>query len=193
MKWYLVGTVGIKTVKGSRYGLSLGGLTIHLTLKWRGTISMLNTSKRKGKLFGKTEYVVGFAFDENEKYVLLVRKKRPEWQKGALNGPGGHIEDGESMHEAMAREFKEEVGIETNPHVWRHKVTIEGNGWRVYFLSIKLSDKKFCSAESVTDELVVPVRISELYKLTMINNLRWLIPYCSHKSDLEERVTYIGE
>jgi hypothetical protein len=93
----------------------------------------------------------------------------------------------------MAREFKEEVGIETNPHVWRHKVTIEGNGWRVYFLSIKLSDKEFCSAESVTDELVVPVRMSELYKLTMINNLRWLIPYCSYKSDLEERVTYIGE
>lgn len=154
---------------------------------------MLNTSERKGKLFGKTEYVVGFAFDENEKNVILVRKQRPEWQKGALNGPGGHIEDGESMLVAMAREFKEEVGIETNPYVWRHKVTIQGNGWRVYFLSLKLTDKVFYSARSVTDELVTFVNMNELFKFTMIQNLRWLIPYCQYKSDLEEKVTYIGE
>lgn len=193
LNWYLVDTAGIKTVSYSRYGLNLGGLNTHLTLRWRGTIFMLNTSERKGKLFGKTEYVVGFAFDENEKNVILVRKQRPEWQKGALNGPGGHIEDGESMLVAMAREFKEEVGIETNPYVWRHKVTIQGNGWRVYFLSLKLTDKVFYSARSVTDELVTFVNMNELFKFTMIQNLRWLIPYCQYKSDLEEKVTYIGE
>jgi 8-oxo-dGTP diphosphatase len=154
---------------------------------------MLNTSERKGLLFGMTEYVVGFAFDENEKNVILVRKQRPEWQKGALNGPGGHIDQGEGMLEAMAREFKEEVGIETNPYVWRHKVTIEGNKWRVYFLSIRLKDKVFYSAKTVTDEEVKFVSMNELHKRSMIRNLRWLIPYCSYKSDLEEKVTYIGE
>ena len=160
LNWYLVGTAGIKTVSYSRYGSNLGGLSVHLILKWRGIISMLNTSERKGRLFGKTEYVVGFAFDENEKNVILVRKERPEWQKGALNGPGGHIEDGESMLVAMAREFKEEVGIETNPYVWRHKVTIQGKGWRVYFLSLRLTDKVFYSAKSVTDELVMFVNMN---------------------------------
>jgi len=138
------------------------------------------------------EYVVGFAFDENEKNVILVRKQRPEWQKGALNGPGGHIEGGESMLVAMAREFKEEVGIETNPYTWILKVVIEGKGWKVYFLSLKLTDKVFYSARSVTDELVTFVNMKELHQRSMINNLRWLIPYCQYKSDLEEKVTYIG-
>jgi len=153
---------------------------------------MLNTSERKGKLFGKTEYVVGFAFREDGERVILVRKQRPAWQKGALNGPGGHIENGESMHEAISREFKEEVGIETNPYVWRHKVTIQGSGWRVYFLSIELPHDTFYEAKTVTDERVSIISTRELNKFTMINNLRWLIPFCLYKPDLEEKVTFIG-
>lgn len=154
---------------------------------------MLSTSERKGRLFGMTEYVVGFAFDDNEKNVILVRKRRPEWQKGLLNGPGGHLEIGENMHEAMSREFKEEAGIETNPYVWRHRITIQGKGWRVYFLSIKLIDKVFYSAKTLTDELVTFVNVSELFKFSMINNLRWMIPYCVYKPYLDEKVTFIGE
>jgi len=153
---------------------------------------MLNTSERKGKLFGKTEYVVGFAFSENEKYVILVRKQRPEWQKGLLNGPGGHVEVGESMHDAMSREFKEEVGIETNPYVWSHRITIQGKGWRVYFLSIKLTDEEFVSAKSMTDEIISITPVGELYKFSMVENLRWMIPYCVHKPILDEKVTFIG-
>ena len=153
---------------------------------------MLSTSRGKRKIFGKTEYVVGFAFDESEKKVILVRKERPEWQKGLLNGPGGHIEDGEGMFVAMAREFKEEVGIETNPYVWRHKITIEGKGWRVYFLAIRLTDKVFYSVRNMTDELVMIVKMDELHRLPMIQNLTWMIPYCAYKPDIEEKVTYIG-
>ena len=141
---------------------------------------------------GTVEYVVGFAFSENEKYVVLIRKQRPEWQKGALNGPGGHIEDGEGMFNAMAREFKEETGVETNPDAWTHKITIEGNGWRVYFLSVILSDDQFVSAKTITDEMISIIPVGELFKYTMISNLRWLIPYCLYKPDLEERVSYIG-
>jgi 8-oxo-dGTP diphosphatase len=154
---------------------------------------MLSTSKRgKKNLFSKTEYVVGFAFSENEKYVILIRKQRPEWQKGSLNGPGGHIEDGEGMYGAMAREFKEEVGIDTLPLEWVHKVTVEGKGWRVYFLTIMLSDNKFASAKTMTDEMISIVPVGELFKYTMISNLRWLIPYCLYKPDLDEKVSYIG-
>ena len=146
---------------------------------------MRNTSN------GTTEYVVGFAFEPDEKHVILVRKKRPEWQKGALNGPGGHIENGEGMYEAMAREFKEETGVDTNPFVWKHKVTIEGNGWRVYFLSIKLNNKLFYSAKTVTDEMISVIPVSRLYEYTMISNLRWLIPYCLYTPDIDEKVTYM--
>jgi 8-oxo-dGTP diphosphatase len=137
------------------------------------------------------EYVVGFAFREDGERVILVRKQRPAWQKGALNGPGGHIEDGEGMLEAMAREFKEEVGIETNPYVWHHKATIDGEGWRVYFLSIKLSHDTFYKAKTVTDERVSIISTRELNKFTMLDNLRWLIPYCLYTPALKEKVTFV--
>ena len=38
--------------------------------------------------------VVGFAFTEDRRSVILIRKNRPEWQAGRLNGVGGHIEPG---------------------------------------------------------------------------------------------------
>lgn len=45
--------------------------------------------------------------------VVLVLKKRPNWQAGHWNLPGGHIEDGESPWLAAQRELREETGIET--------------------------------------------------------------------------------
>lgn len=36
----------------------------------------------------KTKYVVGFAFDLTLTMVALIRKNRPEWQMGLLNGIG---------------------------------------------------------------------------------------------------------
>lgn len=52
----------------------------------------------------KRQYVLGFLFNENLTKVVLVRKKRPEWQCGLLNGVGGKIEDGEPPLDAMVRE-----------------------------------------------------------------------------------------
>lgn len=39
-------------------------------------------------------YVIGILLNKNKTNVLLIRKKHPEWQKGLLNAPGGHIESG---------------------------------------------------------------------------------------------------
>lgn len=58
----------------------------------------------------RTEYVVGFCFNGPKNRVVLIRKARPAWQAGLLNGVGGHIEPGESPDEAMRREFYEETG-----------------------------------------------------------------------------------
>jgi len=147
---------------------------------------MRNTSN------GITKYVVGFAFDECKKKVILIRKLRPEWQKGALNGPGGVIEDDESEYEAMAREFSEETGVITLSDWWRCKVVLEGDGWRVYFFSIILDNKVFNSAKTVTDEKVQVVPTNRLFDYSMINNLTWLIPFCMYEPDIPERVYFIG-
>jgi len=54
-------------------------------------------------------FVCGFLFDPTGTRVALIKKARPDWQKGKLNGVGGHIEKGESAIGAMMREFHEET------------------------------------------------------------------------------------
>ena len=44
-------------------------------------------------------------------WVLIVKKDRPEWQKGRYNLPGGKIEEGEFPEEAAIRELEEEAGL----------------------------------------------------------------------------------
>ncbi len=39
--------------------------------------------------------VAGFLFDESRERVVLIKKQKPEWQSGRLNGVGGKIEPGE--------------------------------------------------------------------------------------------------
>lgn len=59
------------------------------------------------------EYVLIYATDVlslNRENILLIRKDRPEWQKGWLNLPGGRIEEGETPEQAAVRELKEESG-----------------------------------------------------------------------------------
>ena len=34
------------------------------------------------------KYVAGFMFSEDRRLVALIRKSKPEWQKGKLNGIG---------------------------------------------------------------------------------------------------------
>lgn len=43
--------------------------------------------------------------------VLVCEKKKPAWQAGKLNLPGGAIEYQETPHEAAVRELKEECNI----------------------------------------------------------------------------------
>lgn len=58
----------------------------------------------------QTKYVVGFMFSEDSSKVALIRKNRPEWQKGLLNGIGGHCESSDKNNQdTMIREFEEET------------------------------------------------------------------------------------
>lgn len=43
-----------------------------------------------------SRYVVGFLFDSEFRQVALIRKQKPQWQAGLLNGIGGKIEYGEN-------------------------------------------------------------------------------------------------
>ena len=47
-----------------------------------------------------------------EDRILIARRTRPEWLAGAWEFPGGKIEDGESPQDCLARELREELGLE---------------------------------------------------------------------------------
>ena len=131
----------------------------------------------------KTKYVVGLYFNEDHSKVALIRKNRPEWQKGKLNGIGGKIEEGESIYEAMIREFREEAGVE---HAyWRLFSILTGKDFEVNFL-VGFGD--LSKLESKTDEKI------ELWNVDLISsywrndelvpNLKWLIPLALDKDKI---------
>lgn len=114
-------------------------------------------------------YVVGFAFGVGE--VALIRKARPDWQKGRLNGIGGHIEEGESSHEAMVREFEEETGVELI--YWDLFAKLQGKDWSCDFFRVFGVD--LTTLKTTTDEEVLVYPVNCL-PAEILPNLRWLIP-----------------
>ena len=122
------------------------------------------------------EYVAGFAFKNNFKEVLLLHKKRPEWQAGSFNGVGGKIKIGEETSiQAMTREFEEEVGVFVPYPLWTHFCTIYGcraAGKVIFFWT----DYHPCiHAKMIEDEQPMWFN-SNILPPNIINNLNWLIP-----------------
>ncbi|WP_340609469.1 NUDIX domain-containing protein [Xenorhabdus bharatensis] len=119
-------------------------------------------------------YVTGFMFSEDKKHVVLISKLQPSWQKGQLNGIGGKIETGETPQQAMAREFAEEAGINTQPEEWKlFTVLTRPDAYQVNFLYTY--DDRVYSAKSVEKE-IVNIYEAQLLPDNVIYNLRWLIP-----------------
>lgn len=129
-------------------------------------------------------YVVGFYFANEFRNVLLIEKETPEWQKGKVNGIGGHIEDGESPIEAMAREFDEEVGVEVEAHRWYPIVTLRGHTKKgVEFALhafattgevIDLSQQSYDEGEVGWYRMWMDVPLNP--RFTCVWNLHWLLP-----------------
>lgn len=119
-------------------------------------------------------YTLGFIFDHTKTSVLLIHKNRPDWQKGKVNGIGGHIEKGEEPIDSFIREVREETGAELNPtHV--HLVGyIQSPESLVYVYTTLYAGKKEAAA-SGTDEKIAWFATTELPP-NIMSNLSWLIP-----------------
>jgi 8-oxo-dGTP diphosphatase len=131
-------------------------------------------------------------FDYTLNKVVLIRKDRPEWQKGKLNGVGGKVEENESPYDAMPREFREETGIETSG--WKlfsilcfGDIGIPGSLSEVYCYWI-LGDVS--KPRSVTSEQIVVINVESLTsREDAIPNIRWLVQMARSMS-LGETATY---
>ncbi len=50
-------------------------------------------------------------FLKSDNKILLLRRKNTGYEDGNYCFPGGHVDKGEPIHEALIREVKEEIGI----------------------------------------------------------------------------------
>lgn len=117
------------------------------------------------------EMVLGFLFCPQGESVALIFKQRPSWQKGLLNGIGGHVEVGETPIQAMTREFSEETGARVDS--WKKYAVMKGANWVVHVFKAFSND--VFNVKSITDEQVIICNPRDI-KFDMVSNLDWLIP-----------------
>lgn len=104
------------------------------------------------------KYVVGFITDCSS--ILLIKKLRPEWQKGDFNGIGGQEKKGETSVEAMIRETKEETNLDIKDWTLIDKKEGESFELRVFYAMV---DKKtILSRETKTDEKLSVFNVGQL-------------------------------
>lgn len=124
----------------------------------------------------RKEYVVGIVMDEARTKVVLLRKNRPAWQVGKLNGPGGLIESrrNERPLDAMVREWAEEVEGHAIFY-WELVAELICEHATVYFYRA-FDTAAVNAARTRTDEAVEVVDLADVGKLPVVANMRWLIP-----------------
>lgn len=135
---------------------------------------------------GEPSYVVGFLFHKGR--VVLIKKTKPEWQKGLLNGVGGKIEKNETPLQAMRREWWEETG--TWVWGWRQFCTLEfSSGVGVHFF-VAYGQREI---QTTTEEQVAWYKVDKLKKLKALPNLQWLVPMALDKDLDDESVVVIKD
>jgi 8-oxo-dGTP diphosphatase len=125
--------------------------------------------------------VAGFMIDL-EGSVLLVKKLKPYWQAGKLNGIGGKLEPGETPMDAMHREWEEETG-DKETRDWQRFCTFTVGPLLnppVAVIHFYRTLGTF-SAPDVNDagEPLVWIKLDQAIRLgnnEIIPNLKWLLP-----------------
>ena len=116
--------------------------------------------------------VVGFMFDVAFQQVVLIRKTKPDWKAGRLNGIGGKVERGENSREAMAREFQEEAGL--TGLTWQMYARLEDLA-STWHLSVFWAVGDVSAVRTMEAEPVLIVAVDDVVKYTTLGNVPWLV------------------
>lgn len=109
-----------------------------------------------------------------ENDFLFVKKRRPEWQAGKLNFPGGKIEPGETHLEAALRELREEVQLSLWPEQLTHFLTMHKlQQFRVHFFKAQIPPAVMYEAIEGGDE---PLQICNLREPWVKNKAVYGVP-----------------
>lgn len=129
------------------------------------------------------KYCLGFLFDDAGTRVVLIRKNKPKWQAGLLNGIGGKLGDtilDEKPLLAMHRETGQEIG------------TISGHDYLVVCYCA-FNTESFDAARQCEEEPIEKVFVSQLKERYCIENVPILIEAALHKklsNNLQVTLTY---
>lgn len=121
------------------------------------------------------QYVCGFMRDSTNK-IALVRKNKPKWQAGLLNGIGGGVEENDgSAHYAMCREWKEETGIRFMD--WQFFAELRFDDCAVHFFKDSVESLPYLQTVNDIGEAIEIHNYATAVRFTdMIPNLKWLLP-----------------
>lgn len=134
----------------------------------------MSTEQELREVTERQKYVVGFMFDPTLSKVVLIRKEKPAWQKGLLNGVGGKVGDhipGETPEQAIEREFAEETGY-SEPY-WTKYLTLSTPHSELHFFRAVGNVAK---PQSSTEEQVGVFDVHDIMdRCDTVPNLRWCI------------------
>ena len=129
-------------------------------------------------------FVAGLLLDDLGR-VALVRKNRPDWQAGRLNAIGGKVEPGETSHQAMRREFREETGLDLDG--WERFVQLLVPYGAVDFYRLHVDGAVLDQVRSVTDEQI-EIHAADAIPQPALANLSWLVPLARYTHDRYELI-----
>jgi 8-oxo-dGTP diphosphatase len=152
------------------------------------------------------EYVLGFVFDTTKDITLLLRKTKPEWQAGLLNGVGGKVEahdygDSNKWPEEMAmnREWMEESLGTIGPLEWKKFGHFYGNNSNVHAFKAFASSRNLIKMGTVTNDVgedfeMFPTQFilspSGMKANKCVPNLAWLIPLALDETMVQFEVEF---
>lgn len=125
-----------------------------------------------------SEYCLGFAFSKSLDRVILIKKKKPEWQAGKLNGIGGKMEPMESSVGAMAREFMEETGLHVPERDWTRVGRLQFGDTAVHLFTAAIDWITSIPRRDCSEGRVAWIFWDGNTERPVIPNLRWIIPLC---------------
>jgi 8-oxo-dGTP diphosphatase len=135
-------------------------------------------------------YSLVFAISEDRKRVLLIRKNRPKWQEGKLNGIGGLFEEQKDLGvqfgvvtppivNCTIREFREEASLLIKPEKIKQRGEMRGCNWTVSVYLYYMDLQEESSVQGLTDEKLEWVNIHDLPNSPdVVPNLKWLVNAC---------------
>lgn len=131
--------------------------------------------------------VVGFVFVTGFSSVLLIQKRKPEWQAGYFNGIGGKCKENEPPRLSMSRETYEETGMDIEPKDWTHFLTLHTGGKpetapnvEVAFYFVEVDRCIITKAEPKTKEPLLIIPTANLHHYKTIPNLQWMVPLAAN-------------